>query len=116
MYATDMSHYYDDINNLGMLSIVRLCCMRNDFKNQLMIAKNIATTALSIYKTGGPLQKIGALKICKLVFPSLNESDIGELAVEGSSIIYYFINEMGRLSGYSYKKVFSISKVTLFHY
>jgi len=112
------SHYHDDISNLGMLSIVRLCCIKSDFifKNQLMIAKNMATTALSIYKNGGPLQKIMALKICKLVFPSVTGEDIEAITLmvnseesSSSSIIYYFINEIGRLVGYSDNKVYNIS-------
>ena len=108
----DKSHYFDD-SSLGMLSIVRICCMKGNFifKNHLMNTKTMASTALSIYKhAASPLQKIVALKICKLVFPCLDENDVGDVtnivAEESfSSIIRYFINEIGRLVGYSDKKV-----------
>jgi len=111
----DNSHYFDD-SSLGMLSVVRICCMKGHFifKNHLMNTKTMGSTALSIYKHGGPLQKIIALKICKLVLPSLDENDVGDVTnivaeESSSSIIRYFINEIGRLVGYSDKKVIKLN-------
>ena len=75
-----------------------------------MNSKEMAATAMAIYKVGGPLQKLFALKISKMVFPTLKEEDIEamkEILLDNSnnssitSIIQFFVNEIGRLIGYS---------------